>query len=134
MDKLKLAGCVIYNDKKELLLLHRNAKRVQWELPGGKIDNNETPEETAKRELLEELGIRINIVKKMGEKDFTEDGIAMNYVWFLAEIESGKAELIEKRFDEMRYFTWEELKENFSALSEGAKVFTTAYFNNELLI
>ena len=66
MNIIRLAGCVIYNKDKELLLIHRNSpKRTQWELPGGKIDEGEDPEASAKRELLEELGVEVDLIKKL---------------------------------------------------------------------
>ena len=34
-----------------------------WEFPGGKIEENETPEEALKREILEELNVHINVDK-----------------------------------------------------------------------
>jgi 8-oxo-dGTP diphosphatase len=131
MNKLRLAGCVIYDNENKLLLIHRNAKRVQWELPGGKIDNDETPEEAAERELMEELGIKVKIVKKMGEKSFTEDQFEMDYTWLLATIESGEPTLMEKSFDDLRHFSWEELKD-LPSLSANAKNLVAAYFNKEL--
>ena len=45
---------VIFKDNKVLLLEDRNNK---WELPGGRIDFGETPEQTLTREFSEELGI-----------------------------------------------------------------------------
>ncbi len=36
-----------------------------WEFPGGKIEENETPEECIKREIIEELGMKIEIIKKL---------------------------------------------------------------------
>lgn len=38
---LRLAGVIILNERKEILLLHR-IKRNQWELPGGKVDEGES--------------------------------------------------------------------------------------------
>lgn len=38
-----------------------------WELPAGKIDNNEPPLETAQRELLEEAGLKADSWQSMGE-------------------------------------------------------------------
>ncbi len=53
MDKIVLAGCIILKGDAILLL---NRKKTGWyELPGGKIDENESAEATAIRELKEEL-------------------------------------------------------------------------------
>ena len=51
---IEAAGGAVFNDKKQLLLIKRLGK---WDLPKGKIDGNETPEEAAIREVEEECGI-----------------------------------------------------------------------------
>ena len=51
MGKKELAGCVILKEN-SILLLHRISKD-EYELPGGKVDEGETPQETAVRELKE---------------------------------------------------------------------------------
>ena len=38
---------------------HLRRHAGQWALPGGRIDNDETPEETALRELAEEVGLQL---------------------------------------------------------------------------
>lgn len=131
-NKITLAGCVILDEEGRVLLMHRNTpKRVQWELPGGKIEENEKPEEAAKREVAEELGISVSIVKKLGEKSFEEDGYEMDYIWFLATIQDGIPTLKEEKFDDLRYFSWDELK-NEPALSTNVRNLVEAYFTNGL--
>lgn len=58
MSKYKViqaAGGVVENDKGELLMIYRNKR---WDLPKGKLDDGETLEECALREVQEETGIR----------------------------------------------------------------------------
>jgi 8-oxo-dGTP diphosphatase len=80
-----------------------------WELPGGKIENYETPEKAIKRELCEEIGIKINI----------KDLIPFNFISysysdfhllmpiFLLKIWSGK--IFSKEKQETKFFSYEEL-------------------------
>lgn len=47
-------------DKKILLIQHK--KNGKWTQPGGHIEDDETPEETALREVFEETGIRVSLL------------------------------------------------------------------------
>ncbi|MBI4033149.1 MAG: NUDIX hydrolase [Candidatus Blackburnbacteria bacterium] len=136
MDKIILAGCVIPNDKGEVLLIHRNtAKRVQWETPGGKIEEGEDPRKTAEREAEEEIGVDIEIIKELGRKEFEEDTYVMDYIWYLTSVKSGEPQIIEKdKYDDLRYFPWEELREMREELSPNAKNLVDAYFAQEIIL
>jgi ADP-ribose pyrophosphatase len=50
---------VIVNENEEILMIQSKryvTKRLEWEVPAGRIENNETAEEAARRECLEEAG------------------------------------------------------------------------------
>lgn len=61
-------SAIIKNSKGEILLgkrskLHPIAPN-KWGLPGGMMDHNETLKDTAKREVAEEVGVKIKILKR----------------------------------------------------------------------
>ncbi|MCB9033704.1 MAG: NUDIX domain-containing protein [Chitinophagales bacterium] len=59
--KIEAAGGVVINPKEEVLLIFR---RGSWDLPKGKIDDGETVQDAAIREIQEETGVgNLKIVK-----------------------------------------------------------------------
>lgn len=135
MDNLKLAGCVILNKVGDVLLLHRNtANRNQWETPGGKVEVGENTERTAEREAEEEIGVNIEIIRELGRKDFIEDTFTMNYIWYLAKIKSGLPKIMENKFDDLKYLSWNDLQKMMDKLSPNTQNLVNAYFVNELAV
>lgn len=64
MNKLKIVagGGVVVNEKKEVLMIYR---RGYWDLPKGKLDDGETIEQCALREVMEETGLSDVQLKKL---------------------------------------------------------------------
>ena len=62
---IEAAGGIVQNENKELLFIFRRGK---WDLPKGKLEENETVEICAAREIEEETGVKNLILKhKIGE-------------------------------------------------------------------
>ena len=62
MDLVLVAACALVDVDGRVLIAQRPEGKSMaglWEFPGGKIEGNETPEETIIRELREELGIDV---------------------------------------------------------------------------
>jgi 8-oxo-dGTP diphosphatase len=55
---ISVAICALINSSNEILLA-KSPKYNLWEFPGGKLEENETPEQAVSRELSEELGIKV---------------------------------------------------------------------------
>jgi 8-oxo-dGTP diphosphatase len=56
------------------LLLVRSSYRKEWHLPGGGVRRNETPEAAARRELAEEVGLRVSALLPAGTACGNWDG------------------------------------------------------------
>jgi 8-oxo-dGTP diphosphatase len=125
MEALRLAGCIIVNPERRILLLHRNTtKRRQWEIPGGKLDPNENATKAAVREMREETGLEVEVTRELGTVPFDEDGQTLLYTWFLAEILDGHPEVQNpETHDKCTYFALDELTQIQSELSPNVRNF-----------
>ena len=63
---IRSAGGVIINRKGISVILCHREKDYLWTLPKGKPEKNETKETTSLREVKEETGLEVKIVKKIG--------------------------------------------------------------------
>jgi len=61
-------GCsaVVFDATRERILLTRRADNGQWGLPGGAMDAGESAEEACVRELYEETGPHVRVIKLIG--------------------------------------------------------------------
>ena len=74
---LEAAGGVVYNTKKEILLIHR---RGFWDLPKGKMEEGETIKKTAIREVEEETGLtNVRIIKPISFKELANKATYHSY-------------------------------------------------------
>jgi 8-oxo-dGTP diphosphatase len=60
------AACAIFDGEDRILLVHHTYGRLNWELPGGLAETGEAPAETARRELLEETGLKAEPTRLTG--------------------------------------------------------------------
>ncbi|MDZ7611767.1 MAG: NUDIX hydrolase [Candidatus Moranbacteria bacterium] len=64
----KSAGVIIKNNEGEILLIERAFFPLGWAAPAGHVDEGETFEEAAKREVYEETGLNIENLKQLAEE------------------------------------------------------------------
>ncbi len=120
-------GCLILNDKKEVLLIRR-AGEVRneagwWSKPGGGVKFGETAEKAMIREMKEELDIEVEIVgclphtdhiikTEIGSNDIDQHWVALN---FIAKIKSGQPRNMEPhKCDKIGWFAMDNLPEKIT--------------------
>jgi molecular chaperone GrpE len=64
-----IVGAFIFNDKDELFLMKGTKWHGKYIVPGGKVEMNETLEESLKREVKEEINLDIEDIKLIGLTD-----------------------------------------------------------------
>lgn len=104
---IELAGNIIIQNHKILLLFKKDEKH--WEVPGGKVEENESATEAAVREAKEEIGVETQLKKPFYSGEFEKDG--QLYLWhgYLAKIENGKPQLQEDKFEKFSWISKDQL-------------------------
>ena len=85
--------------KKNLFFIaQRNRNKhlaLKWEFPGGKVEKNETNEDALKREIKEELNIKIFVKKKITEEKYKDETVNIILHYYFCTITDGKINLNE---------------------------------------
>ena len=63
---------IIYRDDGDVLLVKNRFSRQEWALSGGGVNRNESYEQAAIREVLEEVGIKIDDLRYLGKANSHE--------------------------------------------------------------
>lgn len=128
-----LAGSTIVaqNERAEILFQHRSDTK-EWGLPGGAMEIGESLEQTAKRELYEETGLKAEVLKFvdiLSGKDFyfkypNGDEVYNVIAVYFAEGISGELQMNDGESIELRYFALPDIPSN---LDERAKIIIEKY-------
>lgn len=87
-------GIIIFEDSKVILMFRRRDNREYYTIPGGHIEKfDKTEKDALRREIKEELGIEIQIIKKLFNnllERFEEKGTYKEDIYYLCKYKSGK--------------------------------------------
>ena len=108
-------GVILVKNNKVLFGKRKNAHgEGTWSFPGGHLEFNESVEDCAKREVLEETDLRIKNVKKVNFTNdiFKKEGKHYITLFVLAEYSSGEAKIMEpEKTEKWAWFSWDSLPE-----------------------
>jgi 8-oxo-dGTP pyrophosphatase MutT (NUDIX family) len=100
--------CVLTDGDRLLLVRHSYGKR-SWELPGGSIKRGETAAAAATREMAEELGIRIDSWRAVGELEIAIDNRRDRVHFFAAELHAPELRIDQGELTSVGWFRRGEL-------------------------
>lgn len=110
-------GGLVINKKGEILFIHRKGK---WDLPKGKTEKNETIEESAVREVIEETQVKDLIVKKLIQPTYhiikTRDTYKLKETFWFEMHTSYTGELKPETSESIDQAVWKDLDGTKSAL------------------
>ena len=114
MKKEKSCGCIIFNEKGEILLLHQNAGH--WGLPKGHVEQGETEEQTAIREVKEETNIDvvINTEYRYSIVYSPKEDVEKEVVYFVAKNTSND---ITPQLEEVQEVKWLDIDNAINTIS-----------------
>jgi len=99
----RVTAAIMVHDGMLLIAKRKPTARLPnlWELPGGKIEPGETPEECLQRELKEEFDIDVTVGKHVGSNDHSYDFGTIELMAFLVTWDHG--DLVLNDHEEIRW-------------------------------
>ena len=107
----RTATAIITFPADTILLIKRRTMPFKgyWALPGGRVDPGETVKQTIVREVKEETGLDVLVVRKIGEyhEQGVQDGLDYDYypACFLVKTLSGEIKKQESEIEDIKLFS-----------------------------
>lgn len=132
MKKEKSCGAILYSLRKNepvfLLIKHKNGGH--WDFPKGHVEEDESEEETAQREVYEETGINVKILKNFREtiNYCPKKDVEKEVVFFLAKAKNTN---VIKQEEEIESFAWLNFNDALKKITfeTGKNILEKAYNN-----
>jgi len=114
-----LATVCVYQDGKILCTKRSNQKKYLpnvWEVPGGHVNHDEHPVAAAKREVMEEVGLEVEIEKIFAVEDFifpNNQNHAVNLFFLAKVVGNNEVKICEEEVSEYAWMDKAEFQEKF---------------------
>ena len=121
VPEVRAAGGVVVRDGM-VVVVHR-PRYDDWSLPKGKLEDGESWEEAALREVLEETGVGGRLVRELDDDHYADrKGRPKHVRWWLMEAVAEDGHEPDREVDEVRWITLEEAERLLSYAHERSLV------------
>lgn len=102
-------GLIVHEDK--ILLAQRKGVPDKWELPGGKVENKESPSQAVIREVREETGYVVEVINKIPFSYLitANDYLKITLLCFECKLMGGELRKERNEVDDVQWFNRNEL-------------------------
>ena len=109
---IEVTAAILLENDKLLIAQRRSSDKLplKWEFPGGKIEDNETPEQCLEREMKEEFCIEVSTGEFLGESIYRYEHGTIKLLAYRTYWKDGKISL--KAHDAFKWVPVDELKEH----------------------
>ena len=99
MKEIHVTCAIILVDEKVLVVQRSEHMKLplKWEFPGGKIENGESEEACIKREIEEEINIKIELIAKLSPSNYHYPKFSIKLIPFIAKYVDGDIKLLEHK-------------------------------------
>ena len=96
-ERIRVTAALLEENGRVLLARRKPGKHMggRWELPGGKIEPGESPEDSLARELAEELGLEARIGEYLCSALFDAEGVSLELLVYRAHRTAGEPAALE---------------------------------------
>ncbi len=103
MKTIHVVGAAIFRDQKVLIARRSAAMKLPglWEFPGGKLESGESPSQGLSREILEELGVKIEVTDFIARGEHQQPDVFVILDVYRATLSGG--EPVAHEHDELRW-------------------------------
>lgn len=116
----RTATAIIEFPQDKILLIKRDTIPFKgyWALPGGRAEVGETVEQTIVREVKEETGLDVDVVRKLGEyhEQGTQEGVEYDYypACFLVKVVGGELKPQQGEIQEIKLFSFKDIPKHLA--------------------
>ncbi len=132
-DSPEVGKAIIYDKNDRILLLRRTDEGRKWDIPGGhlkelEVNRPDGPIEGTEREIMEETGLLLPYLEKIGSQIFHWKGKNNNITFFQTKLEQNEPEinLDMQDFQENDEYVWVSVDEMFKYAKNGTQIVRSA--------
>lgn len=121
LPKKRVAAGILFFDTHGRILIVKPIYRPEWLIPGGTIEEDESPRQGCEREVLEELGLIVTAQQLLCIDYMQKDGVkteGIDFIFYGGTLDQGQIDSIQLQASELSEYRFVSIEEALQLLAE----------------